>query len=257
MEERMSFMRRMSVVWVFAMVSSSAFAGPSINASLWDLDTDIPTNNVWTDSKRFTDVANFSNNRFVVYSNAYGMSARMGGATTSTNTAYARMELRETGGWDCATTTRSLRSVVQVVKYPANKQELMLAQIHDGVSDALSVKYSYGHLKAQWDGQNTWDFGSVSTNDHLTIDVQVFHGDARVVLYKNGQYAGTSHTLSLNNGSCYFKTGAYNLGCSAEFVNGDNNQACMLKPIQESSATATSTVYLYEANIWDEHGRKQ
>lgn len=253
----MSFKRKMSFAFVLAIASSSALAGPSINTSLWDLDTDIPNQSVWTDAKRFTDVAHYSGNRFVVYSNAYGMSARMGGATTSTNTAYARTELRETGGWDCATTTRSMRSVIQVVKYPANKQELMLAQIHDSSSDALSVKYSYGHLKAQWDGQNTWDFGSVSTSDRLTIDVQVSQGNAKVVLYKNGRHAGTSHTRSVGNGTCYFKTGAYNLGCSEKFVNGGDNEACMRKSTHESSATAVSTVYLYEANIWDEHGRKQ
>ena len=147
----------------------------------------------------------------------------MAGKQTSSNTAYARTELREVnsdGTTHAAWTASTSPSVIHQMQYTfkcvhiqPNKPWVTIGQIHDPSSDALSIKVK-GSTTSTLDvvavlydtDQTPALVGTYSIGDTVTITINVTGGVLKV--YANTVLKITSSALSGKTG-LYFKVGQY------------------------------------------------
>ncbi|MDZ8035900.1 polysaccharide lyase family 7 protein [Nostoc sp. DedSLP04] len=180
------------------------------------------------------------------------LKAIAGGARTSTNTAYARSELREMQGdgtesaaWNCKNIDRGMYLEQTLLHTTTKKPEATIAQIHDSENDLMMVKYfgpsfangstDIGKLEARFNNDTTTKLldSTYKIGDPMTIDVAVTSGGNVNVTYKNLRSGVTSSTGTVKLtgiiGSCYFKAGIYIQACSKTDIYGNTNTVCANK----------------------------
>ena len=180
------------------------------------------------------------------------LKAIAGGARTSTNTAYARSELREMQGdgtesaaWNCVNTDHGMYLEQTLLHTTTNKPEATIAQIHDSKNDLMMVKYfgpsfangstDIGKLEARFNNDTTKKLldSTYKIGDPMTIDIAVTSGGNVNVTYKNLRSGVTSSTGTVKLtgiiGSCYFKAGVYIQACSKTDIYGNTNTVCANK----------------------------
>ncbi|MDZ8134794.1 MAG: polysaccharide lyase family 7 protein [Nostoc sp. DedQUE04] len=180
------------------------------------------------------------------------LKAIAGGARTSTNTAYARSELREMQGdgtesaaWNCKNIDRGMYLEQTLLHTTTKKPEATIAQIHDSENDLMMVKYfgpsfangstDIGKLEARFNNDTTTKLldSTYKIGDPMTIDIAVTSGGNVNVTYKNLRSGVTSSTGTVKLtgiiGSCYFKAGIYIQACSKTDIYGNTNTVCANK----------------------------
>lgn len=228
----------------------------------WRLDTNLPTGTNYQNAltKSVSDLDTFNDSYFrVVTGGGVSMRARFGGAVTSTNTAYARTELREmadastAAAWACTSKAKQMFARIRIKATGHYKPEMSVAQIHDASSDVLEVLYIYetsqnagafpaagaigdkGKIIAAWNGTRT----GASTLDAAyvvgdTIEILITAngiagtGNMRVDYENVTQQKSSSGTAAFGtvSGGCYFKAGNYHQSCANTFVDGTTNPTC-------------------------------
>lgn len=182
------------------------------------------------------------------------LKAIAGGARTSTNTAYARSELREMQGdgtesaaWNCKNTDHGMYLEQTLLHTTTNKPEATIAQIHDSKNDLVMVKYfgpsfangstDIGKLEARFNNDTTKKLldSTYKIGDPMTIDIAVRSGGNVTVNYKNLRSGVTTSTGTVKMtgiiGSCYFKAGIYIQACSKTDIYGNTNTVCVNKDL--------------------------
>lgn len=228
----------------------------------WRLDTNLPTGTNYQDAltKSVAELDAFSDSYFrVVTGGGVSMRARFGGAVTSTNTAYARTELREmadastAAAWACTSKAKQMFARIRIKATGRYKPEMSVAQIHDASSDVLEILYIYdpaqnagafpatgaigdkGKIIAAWNGTRS---GATTLDPAYvvgdTIEVTVTAngiagtGNMRVDYENVTQHKNNSGTAAFGavSGGCYFKAGNYHQSCAKTFVDGTTNPTC-------------------------------
>jgi hypothetical protein len=255
----------------------------------WRLDTNLPRQTTpGTDD--YTRALTVSPTQLNSYSDSYfriatgggvSMKARFGGAVTSSNTAYARTELREMASatsqasWSCLSAAKTMRARLRIKSTGRYKPELTVAQIHDKDSDKLMIQYVYdraqnggalpatgaigdrGRIIAAWNGTRAGatvldPSYTVGDTIDLTITANGVAGAGLVQVEYRNATRGTSvvagtRALQGVSGGCYFKVGNYHQSCTKSFVDGSVNQTCKDKGFPpggvtwEPDADATAT----------------
>ena len=231
-----------------------------LNLSKWKITLPISLNsnpNKATEIKQ-PQLKTYSNSEYFrlnAAKNGVLLKAIAGGARTSTNTAYARSELREMQGddgtesaaWNCKNTDHGMYLEQTLLHTTTNKPEATIAQIHDSKNDLVMVKYfgpsfangstDIGKLEARFNNDTTKKLLD-STNkigDPMTIDIAVRSGGNVTVNYKNLRSGVTSSTSTVKMtgiiGSCYFKAGIYIQACSKTDIYGNTNTVCVNKDL--------------------------
>lgn len=147
----------------------------------------------------------------------------MAGKQTSTNTKYARTELRELGSdgvthaaWAASTSSsvaHQMQYTFKVIHIQPNKPWDTIGQIHDSSSDALSIKVKGSTTSALdvvatiYDNdQPTALIGTYNVGDTVTIKINITGGSLKI--YANNTLKITSSLLSGKTG-LYYKVGNY------------------------------------------------
>jgi hypothetical protein len=232
----------------------------------WRLDTNLPTGSNYLDSLnlRSTELNTYSDPYFrVITGGGVSMRARFGGAVTSSNTAYARTELREmadattAAAWPCKSKEKRMYAKLRIKKTGRYKPEMSVAQIHDASSDNLQVLYIYdpaqnnnlfpavgdlgdkGKIVARWNSTTANDAvldSSYVVGDVIEVTVTANAPNAAgvvAVAYKNvtqnTPLRSAAAPLGTVTGGCYFKAGNYHQSCTKQFLDGTDNQTCIKK----------------------------
>jgi hypothetical protein len=226
-------------------------------------------------------LATYSGTYFKLNANKNGVlfTSLFGGATTSSNTAYARTELREmqsdgttNAAWSCSSAVRKMHIRQRIVKTPLRKPEMVVGQIHDGSNDVLAVHFAgpadssgvgtgngvgTGTLRVKWNNDTSTDVldTAYTVGDMMTVDVEVSSNTMRVI-YRNertGVTATKSKAFSGVSGSCYFKAGNYHQGCSKTNIYSGTNQSCVDKgwvsSKYETDPWGTSILEMFELTM--------
>ncbi|BBD64346.1 Alginate lyase [Nostoc commune NIES-4072] len=182
------------------------------------------------------------------------LKAIAGGARTSTNTAYARSELREMQGdgtesaaWNCVNTDHAMYLEQTLLHTTTNKPEATIGQIHDSKNDLVMVKYfgpssangstDIGKLEARFNNDTIIKplDSAYKIGDPMTIDIAVTSSGNVTITYKNLRSGVTSSTGTVRMrgiiGSCYFKAGIYIQACSKTDIYGNTNTVCANKKL--------------------------
>ncbi len=179
--------------------------------------------------------------------------ANAGGSRTSTNTAYARSELREmvppgttAAAWDCNSATRAMHVEQVLTHTPTVKAQASIGQIHDDSNDNLMLFY-----RGPSGANGTSDTGTIVVyqNNHatmVTLDTAYHLGDKMAVdvtvtggtmsvHYQNLTTGKTADAPAVAFsgviGQCYFKAGVYVQSCSTTDSNGNTNAECVAKAL--------------------------
>lgn len=145
----------------------------------------------------------------------------MNGGRTSTNTKYPRTELRELksdgvtkASWSGTSGHHRMQGKTKVTHYAPVKCEMVAAQIHDAVSDALQI-----HVDASSaTGSQTWNLkingsgvgsvaSGVSLGQEVAWDIDLNNGSLTVKINGTTQYGPTNAGIA--SSGCYFKVGSY------------------------------------------------
>lgn len=137
----------------------------------------------------------------------------MNGGRTSANTKYPRCELRELqsdgttkAAWNGASGTHIMSGVTRVTHYAPEKQEMVVAQIHDGSDDTLQIRAEGTTWRASINGtEHSTILGTFSLNTDVAWEIRVVGGTLTIRI--NG---ATKITTNPGYGSGqYFKVGCY------------------------------------------------
>ena len=160
---------------------------------------------------------------FVANSAGTGVQFRvnMDGKQTSTNTKYARSELRELkpdgtskAAWTAGSGTHVMEWTFKVNHIPPNKPWCTIGQLHDSSSDAWAVKVKGDSTSSLYVALTLYDVdhstklvSSYTVGDTVTIRFELTNGTAK--WYANGSLKITSTALSGKGAGHYLKVGAY------------------------------------------------
>lgn len=146
------------------------------------------------------------------------------GSRTSTNTSYARSELREmtnngtaNAAWSMTSGTHTMEVNLAFTKLPSGKPHLVGAQIHDGSDDITVIRLEE---KSLWVTQGDNTHHKLITNNYTLgtrATIKFVASGGKVQVYYNGSLQTTISTNATGN---YFKTGAYTQ------ANCDNASPC-------------------------------
>ena len=158
--------------------------------------------------------------------------APLSGGTTSSNTKYARCELREyaTGStstkasWNANSGRHIMRGRTRVTHYGPVKCETCVAQIHDGGDDRLQIRAEASSAT----GSQTWRLSlngsevddlisGVALGTEVQWEIDVNNGALTVRI--NGSVAYSNSSPGLPSSACYFKVGQYNQQNSTDQAN--------------------------------------
>jgi hypothetical protein len=190
----------------------------------WSLDIGLDSGDVSIDYA--TLKAGYTNYPYFTLNtagNAVSFYTDMAGKQTSSNTAYARTELRELGSdgvshaqWAASTSTSVVHQMIYTFKVnhiQPNKPWCTIGQIHDPNSDALSIKVKGATTSALsvvatiYDNdQSTALVPVYNIGDTVTIKINITGGVLKI--YANNVLKITSSLLSGKTG-LYFKVGQY------------------------------------------------
>lgn len=144
------------------------------------------------------------------------------GARTSSNTKYARSELRQMNGssnaaWSCTGKTTSMHMRFAIKHTPVNKPEVVVGQIHDANDDLLMIKYTgpsgangstdTGKLEARFNDDTTTKLisSSYQLGTEIVLDIAIAAGKATISYNGRTVISGQS----IRSGTCYWKAGMY------------------------------------------------
>lgn len=137
----------------------------------------------------------------------------MNGGRTSTNTKYPRSELREyksdnttKASWSGSSGTHIMSGVTRVIHMAPEKQEMVVAQIHDGSDDTLQIRVEGTTWRASINGtEHATVLGTFSWGTDVAWEIRVASGTLTIKI--NGT---TKITTNPGYGSGqYFKVGCY------------------------------------------------
>ena len=155
-------------------------------------------------------------------------SAPLGGATTSTNTQYARCELREyerDGTTKMAFDPKSgdhwIEGIYRIYGLAGlDKPEVTVSQAHDGDDDTIMVSTYQGGLRLRYNGSQVAVLdASVADGDEFYLKIRVNNGTPSVYYSSNPDVPSTTPVTTSPSSSgffssaasgWYFKTGSYN-----------------------------------------------
>ncbi len=147
--------------------------------------------------------------------------ANCGGDTTG-GSEYPRSELREIGSdtdWSTTSGTNIMIVTEAVMHLPAEKSEVVAAQIHDGGGDVMMVRLDGSKLYVEADGNDkgTLD-SSYDLGTFFTVKIDASGGSIKV--YYNDM-SSPKVTFDAAASGCYFKVGDYtqsntSTGCDAD-----------------------------------------
>lgn len=153
-------------------------------------------------------------------------------APTTSNTKYARSELREMkdkgknpAAWSSVKGRHEMYLDQAITAMPKVKQHVVAGQIHDSDDDVIVIRLEYPNLYVNVDGENVHTLDSEYTlGKRFTVRFVVEKGKTSV--YYNGK-SNPSYTLDLEYSDAYFKAGVYTQSnCKKEekdaYCNGDN-----------------------------------
>lgn len=149
--------------------------------------------------------------------------SHMDGATTSSNTHYARVELRQltksgsSASWSASGTNFTVEYTISVDHIQPNKPWATLGQFHDASSDAMAIKIkgsnraSLDWVAVFYDSDNptklaTGYNATAATAARITIKIELLNGTMNI--YCNGVKKITSDALKGKSG-LYWKAGVY------------------------------------------------
>ncbi len=147
--------------------------------------------------------------------------ANCGGDTTN-GSEYPRSELREIGSdteWSTTSGTNVMVVTEAITHLPAEKSEVVAAQIHDSNGDVMMIRLDGSKLYVEGDGT---DHGTLDSDYELgtffTAKIEASGGQIKV--YFNDM-SSPKVTFSASATGCYFKAGCYtqsntSTGCSAD-----------------------------------------
>jgi hypothetical protein len=137
----------------------------------------------------------------------------MNGGRTTANTKYPRVEFRELksdgvtkASWSGASGTHLLAGRTKMVHFAPQKQEMVVAQVHDAEDDTLQLRIEGTTWRLSVNGTvQSSSLGTFSTGTYVDWEIKIVNGTLTVKI--NGT---VKHTSSPGWGSGqYFKTGAY------------------------------------------------
>lgn len=224
------------------------------------------------------ELATFSNDYFKLNDakSAVVFTSIVGGATTSSGTAFARSELRERdplgekSAWNCAQDERSMTIRQRILKTPTHKPEMSVGQIHDAKSDNLEVFYKgpksnangvgdIGMMLAKFNGEVTSKAAvlddAYQVGDMMQVTVSTQRGVITVDYHneRSGKISTASKSFDSITGSCYFKAGNYVQACTKINVYGDINPNCSKKTyapeVFETDPNATAVMEIYSLTL--------
>lgn len=155
-------------------------------------------------------------------------SAPLGGATTSTNTQYARCELREYErdgttkmAFDPKTGDHWIEAKYRIFGLAGlDKPEVTVCQAHDGDDDVIMVSTYQGGLRLRYNGSQVAVLDStVADGDEFYLKIRVNNGTPSVYYSSNADVPSTTPVTTSPSSSgffssaasgWYFKTGSYN-----------------------------------------------
>jgi hypothetical protein len=226
-------------------------------------------------------LATYTSTYFKLNANKDGvlLTSLFGGATTSSNTAYARSELREmqsdgttNAAWSCSSGARKMHIRQRIVKTPIHKPEMVVGQIHDDSNDVLTIHFTgpedssgvgtgngvgTGVMRVHWNNDTSQDVvdSAYAVGDMMVVDIETISNTARVT-YRNERTGVTTTIVKAFSGivgSCYFKAGNYHQGCSKTNIYGGTNQSCVDKgwvsTKYETDPLGTSVLEMFELTM--------
>lgn len=165
----------------------------------------------------------------------------MNGGKTSANTKYPRSELREyksdnvtKASWSGSSGTHIMSGVTRVIHMAPIKQEMVIAQIHDGSDDTLQIRVEGTTWRASINGtESSTVLGTFSWGTDVAWEIRVASGTLTIKI--NGT---TKITTSPGYGSGqYFKVGCYAQQNSTDQANDPTDYAsCELRDLVVSHA---------------------
>lgn len=134
----------------------------------------------------------------------------MNGGRTSTNTKYPRCELREYQGsskasWSGSSGTHIMSGVTRVIHMAPDKQEMVVAQIHDGSDDTLQIRVHGTSWLCSINGEFQGDFGSFAWGVDVAWEIRVDEGQLQIRINGNLEI----DTDPGYGSGQYFKVGCY------------------------------------------------
>jgi hypothetical protein len=176
----------------------------------------------------------------------------MDGKTTSTNTKYARSELRELkpdgttkAAWTVGSGTHVMEWTFKVNHIQPNKPWCTIGQLHDADSDAWAVKVKgdstsalYVALAVYDVDQSTKLLSSYTVGDTVTMRAEMTNGTLK--MYANGSLKITSTAFQGKGAGGYFKVGAYPQSLNNA---GGNESASEYCSVDISNLTVSHSTY--------------
>jgi hypothetical protein len=182
------------------------------------------------------DLATFTNEFFTLddTGEAVLFSARGDGVTTK-NSRYPRSELREMTGrekasWSNTSGTHTLDVCEAITKVPAEKPEVVAAQIHDASDDVLQIRLEGQKLMVQYDDGKSEQIIDPDYTLGTPYNVRIVAAGGKVDVLYNGEQKAE---LPLSGSGWYWKVGAY----------------VQSNPERGSAPDATGEVTVYSAKI--------
>jgi hypothetical protein len=164
------------------------------------------------DTVETNDLATYASKWFQLNDSKDGVvfTANAGGATT-VNSHYPRSELREMingekASWDGRSGTHTMELEEAITKTPANKPDVISAQIHGGDDDIMQIHLSGTRLTVKYaDGDKDVELDpSYKLGERFRVKIQSAEG--RVKVWFNGALKAD---LPIFGAESYFKAGAY------------------------------------------------
>ena len=176
--------------------------------------------NVWADEVKQPELATFSDARYFTVNSAGGVvfRARVDGARTSSNTQYARSELREMtnrgadrASWSNESSGDGVHTMTMeaaITATPTNKPHVVAAQVHGGDDDVIMVRLYGNKLVVDADDSDVRlplddDY---QLGERFTVSITASDGRIRMT-YNGDRTVEYQHSAD----GMYFKAGCYTL----------------------------------------------
>jgi hypothetical protein len=160
----------------------------------------------------------------------------MNGGRTSSNTKYPRTEFRELesdgntkASWSGSSGTHVLSGITRVTHFAPDKQEMVVAQMHDGSDDTLQIRAEGSTWVASINGSvHSTELGTFSLGTAVAWEIRM--NDGQLTIRINGS---TRITANPGYGSGqYFKVGCYAQQNSTDQDNSPTDYAsCELRDL--------------------------
>lgn len=212
-------------------ITGATYPSQILSLTNWKLTLPIgPT----TDATEITNLNNYQIDPwFIVQDGGVRFRAHTSGSRTSTNTQYARSELRErtnngseNANWNSSTGKHTMTIDQKITHLPDGKKHVVVGQIHDQNDDVIVIRLEGSKLFIDINGN---DGPTLNSNyvlgTRFTVTFQVQNNQTKI--YYNGS-STPAYTLNQSYSDAFFKAGMYvqsNCTTESEYgkVCGTNN----------------------------------